>query len=104
MRDIGPCLCGALDCWSCGPAQGYPRGRRAYAAWEAHEERRKAWLADCDFRELLDLLADIHAARGWRGDYHQAALLTEVAEAVDRDSEYEAEDADYDEDDGGDAA
>ena len=40
----------------------------------------------------------------WRGDYRQAALLTEVAEAVDRDSEYEAEDADYDVDDGGDAA
>ena len=24
-REVGrPCLCGALDCRSCGPAQGYP--------------------------------------------------------------------------------
>lgn len=24
-REIGrPCLCGAIDCRSCGPAQGYP--------------------------------------------------------------------------------
>ena len=23
---IGPCMCGATDCWSCGPAQGYSLG------------------------------------------------------------------------------
>ena len=23
MRNFGPCLCGATDCPSCGPAQGY---------------------------------------------------------------------------------
>jgi hypothetical protein len=22
--NIGPCMCGAIDCRSCGPAQGYP--------------------------------------------------------------------------------
>lgn len=22
-RHIGPCMCGAIDCPSCGPAQGY---------------------------------------------------------------------------------
>lgn len=28
MRNIGPCLCGATDCPSCGPAQGYTVERR----------------------------------------------------------------------------
>ena len=23
MRNYGPCMCGAIDCPSCGPAQGY---------------------------------------------------------------------------------
>ena len=28
MRHYGPCLCGATDCPSCGPAQGYEVIRR----------------------------------------------------------------------------
>ncbi len=27
-RRIGPCMCGATDCPSCGPAQGYTVARR----------------------------------------------------------------------------
>lgn len=32
MRNFGPCMCGATDCPSCGPAQGYEVRRRRTAS------------------------------------------------------------------------
>jgi len=32
MRNYGPCMCGAIDCPDCGPAQGYEVRR----AWTVH--------------------------------------------------------------------
>ena len=42
-----PCMCGATDCWSCGPAQGYEKcencGRfGCYCDEEEEEEEENA--------------------------------------------------------------
>ncbi len=52
-RNLGPCMCGATDCPSCGPAQGYTvikvwrKGRAAYINPEEGEE----YDTDDDFTE-----------------------------------------------------
>ena len=53
MRNYGPCMCGATDCPSCGPAQGYEvrriwrKGRWQYVNPEDLTEE-EALRADAD--------------------------------------------------------
>lgn len=56
-RNFGPCMCGAIDCPSCGPAQGYAVARvwnfkRSCWEWVNPEEEEEDVEApepdDCD--------------------------------------------------------
>jgi len=67
-RRIGPCMCGATDCPSCGPAQGYEvvriwrRGRYIHVNPEdASEEELEAADEGDDFSEPDEYAAD-HAS------------------------------------------
>lgn len=46
---MGPCMCGALDCPSCGPAQGVQLVR----VWDPHS-RRYRWVPAEDLPEDFD--------------------------------------------------
>ena len=97
------CYCGAPDCWSCGPAQGYPRGKRAFAAWEEHEEWAER---QAEWRGLAELAYVLWQVAVAMGDHPRAALAEALLDWAEEQSD-EDEDPypeDLDEDDAGDAA
>ncbi len=63
-RDCGPCMCGATDCPSCGPAQGYtvirvwdPEARRW--VWRNPEDVEDGDEIDLDEEEPYDVPSDL---------------------------------------------
>ena len=63
MSRYGPCMCGATDCPSCGPAQGYAVVRR----WD-RLRRRFVYVNPEDETDLFDPEGDADRYRDERKD------------------------------------
>ena len=59
MSRYGPCMCGATDCPSCGPAQGYTvikrwDGRKGRYVWVNPEDDEEAEAPEDESADLMD--------------------------------------------------
>ncbi len=81
MSRIGPCMCGATDCPSCGPAQGYEvvrrwdakLGRYVYVNPEPEDEEGGDELTFDEGWNLPDDCAAEKAADRWEQDRDRRA-------------------------------